>query len=368
MGEERQSRDEREGASKRAEDRLHNLVDKVASGRGRERYRIDWGTYYHPEDEGYDPEIYGYWPDEDETDAYTELQIGISLLFRQLNYLHRREQTDAWEAARQAGIQVHQINERFNRVWDAVNELKQGKPTSATGDSGALQAKSRPVPPARPELRWDGKAWNATFAGKTRKLGKLTGLLYMSYALERPGPEGVKLIDIEMTAHGQLDDYADETAADAAPLLTSEILDEDGEDGEGNAELRAISFTEATSTNNAETLAGYQESRRQLVRQIYVSETSGDVATAVELKRQRDALDEEIKALQYRVMRGEENQGASKGHIDRVRNAITYARDEAIPKKFPDLAQHLQDHFHCEGNAAIYNPPDDVSWKVKRAG
>lgn len=212
-------------------------------------------------------------------------------------------------------------------------------------------------------LYHDGSAWWVTYAGKTVRLGDLDGILYLSYALERPGAEGVKLLDIEMAVHGRTDVYSEEDALDAEALVHGGAFDDEEPD---EAALRVVSFSDATGTEDRETLAGYRYALQQLKSQIQEAREQGDHALAQHLSEQKKLLEAELRVVENRTRRGPENEGPSKSQTVRVRNAINYAKNEALPKRHSAFAQHLEEHVVCESNRVVYNPPERVRWRIER--
>jgi hypothetical protein len=212
-------------------------------------------------------------------------------------------------------------------------------------------------------LYHDGSAWWVTYAGKTARLGDLDGILYLSYALEKPGAEGVKLLDIEMAVHGRTDVYSGEDALDAEALVHSGGFDDEEPD---EAALRVVSFSEATSTEDQETLAGYRYALQQLKSQMQDAREQRDHALVQYLSEEKKLLEAELRVVENRTRRGPENEGPSKSHTVRVRNAINYARNDALSKRHAAFAQHLQEHLICASNRVIYNPPECVRWRIER--
>lgn len=211
-------------------------------------------------------------------------------------------------------------------------------------------------------LYHDGTHWWVTFANETAKLGNLDGLTYLSYALERPGPEGIRLLDIEMLVNAKLDDAANEGAREAEALLVRSAFDDEDPD---QAELRIVAYSEATATEDRETQAGYLYALGELKRRIHEATVKGgeDVRYLQEQKRQIEIA---IRDVKNRARRGPVNEGVSKNHIVRVRNAITYARDEALPRRHRAFTKHLRKYLVCESNSVVYDPPERTRWWIQR--
>jgi len=216
-------------------------------------------------------------------------------------------------------------------------------------------------------LEFAGNGWAITYAGKTARFRNLDGLLYMSYLLERPGPEGVRLLDIEMLVNARLepDDEESDQAnrQDAEALLVSAGFEDEEPDEEM---LRSINYSNATSTEDRETLEGYRFALKDLKQELGEAQSRSDRDHARYVQAQIKEITAELRQVEQRTKRGPENEGPSKGHIARIRNAINYAKDTTIAKSLPELAEHLQQYLVCESNTAVYSPPFPLHWSVRR--
>jgi len=130
--------------------------------------------------------------------------------------------------------------------------------------------------------------------------------------------------------------------------------------------LRSISYSEATGTEDWETVEGYRFALKQLNRELGTAQGRDDRDHVRHVQAQIKVMKAELRQVEQRTKRGPENEGPSKGHIVRIRNAINYAKDTAIAKVLPELADHLQQYLVCESNTAVYNPPSALRWAVRR--
>jgi hypothetical protein len=322
-------------ALQQAKKRVLELLDKVKgdAGGGLERVQRGWIDNAELEDDFYDTV----------TDPYTELRESIDLLFQFVDREHRTNIS----LARQLGVAEERQRSQLTQEQSLI-----------TGADPREVAENR--------LWHDGKVWHATYNGDTRKLGKLLGMLYIGYALEHPGPMGINMLDIEMTVYGKTSAHSTEDAMDAHAEIAGGRFDDEGyDDEEHDSGMRYAHYSEITSTGDIETLDGYRESRRQLKQQLYVAQEAGNTAEVGTLKHELGAIDAYIGMLEQSTKRGPTNEGDSKEHIKRVREATNYALAQ-LPSKHPLLAQHLDEALRIESNSIIYEPAAPTKWLIER--
>lgn len=323
-------------ALQQARHRVLELLDKVNTGAGQQPQSVRHGWV---DDNDLEDEFY-----ETIRDSYTELRESIDLLFQFVE-------------------QEHRTNISLARQLGAAEERRRSQLTDEQARIAEIAAK--PIPENR--LWKHGNVWYVTYNGDTRKLGKLLGMLYIGYALEHPGPTGIKMLHIEMTVYGKTDVYSSDDAMDAhAEIAGGNFEDEGYDDEEHESSMRYADYDEITSTGDAETLQGYREARRELERQIYAAQEASSTAEVERLQRERDEIDGYIRRLEQSTKRGTENEGDSKEHIKRVREAAKYTLDQ-LPSKHPALAKHFDEALRIESNSIAYDPATSTRWRVDRS-